>query len=309
LAIARENIERIGGTISVETTPGKGVQFNANVPASLLRIRGVVVRIEEQHYIIPSVYVEKVIRVRNEQINTVQGRQTIDLNGAPAVLMDLAAALKTGRTAPLSRAVQPAVILHSAGRRAAFLVDEILQDQDIVVKPLGKRLQNARAFAGAALLGSGETALVLNGTCLLDAPGGFSAETVANAAPARKPRSCTILLVEDSITSRTLLRSILQAAGYNVKIAVDGLEALATLKLEKIDLVISDVQMPRMDGFELTRQMRRTVEFKELPVILITSLGSREDKERGVEAGANAYLVKGALEQGNFLHTIRRFIS
>lgn len=309
LAIARENVERMGGTIHVENVPGQGARFTLVVPSSLLRIRGVVLRLQDRHFVVPSAYVEKVTRLRTEDLSAVRGRQTTNLNGEAVVVAELGAVLALTRGTPMRGKIQQAIIINSNRRRVAFLADEIHHEQDIVVKPLGKRPRNVRMFTGATLLGTGEMALVLNGTYLLDSlfdPAAKQAELPLPSQSAK--RKSTILLVEDSITSRTLLRSILQSAGYGVKVAVDGVEALATLKLEKVDLVVSDVQMPRMDGFELTRQMRQSPTFKDLPVILITSLGSREDKERGVDAGANAYIVKGTLEQGSFLQTIRRFI-
>jgi two-component system chemotaxis sensor kinase CheA len=118
----------------------------------------------------------------------------------------------------------------------------------------------------------------------------------------------SILVVEDSITARGLLRSILESAGYRVKTAVDGMEAWAALNLEPFDLVVSDVEMPRMNGFELTARIRNDKQLEELPVVLVTALESREDRERGVDVGANAYILKGGFEQGTLLEAVRRLI-
>ena len=118
----------------------------------------------------------------------------------------------------------------------------------------------------------------------------------------------TILVAEDSITSRTLLKNVLESAGYDVTTAVDGAEAMAALKRADFDLLISDVEMPAMNGFDLTTQIRHDKRLADLPVILVTSLGSRKDKERGVEAGANAYIVKMSFDQGTLLDVIRRLI-
>ena len=118
-----------------------------------------------------------------------------------------------------------------------------------------------------------------------------------------------ILVAEDSITSRTLLKSILQGAGFEVRTAVDGADALTTLKFEPVDLVISDVQMPRLDGFELTAKIRADRELSTVPVILITSLANREDKARGVDAGANAYIVKSSFDQSDLLEAIGRLLT
>jgi len=118
----------------------------------------------------------------------------------------------------------------------------------------------------------------------------------------------SVLVVEDSITSRILLKNILEGAGYRTLTAVDGVEALNLLKTDPVDLVVSDVDMPRMDGFELTARIRESREFAALPVVLVTSLDSREDRERGIDAGANAYIVKSSFDQSNLLDVVRRLI-
>jgi len=120
--------------------------------------------------------------------------------------------------------------------------------------------------------------------------------------------SRNILVVEDSITARGLLRSILESAGYRVKTAVDGMEAWATLNLEPFDIVVSDIEMPRMNGFDLTARIRSHATLSELPVVLVTALASPEDRERGADVGANAYILKGGFEQGALLEAVKRLI-
>jgi two-component system chemotaxis sensor kinase CheA len=134
-----------------------------------------------------------------------------------------------------------------------------------------------------------------------------AAGTVAAREEAETARR-TVLIAEDSITARTLLKNILETAGYATRTAVDGLDALALLRAEEIDLVVSDVDMPRMSGFDLTARIRASREFADLPVVLVTSLDSREDRERGIEAGANAYIVKSSFDQSNLLEVIKRLI-
>ena len=117
-----------------------------------------------------------------------------------------------------------------------------------------------------------------------------------------------MLVAEDSITARTLLKNILESAGYRTTTAVDGVDALTLLRTNAIDLVVSDVDMPRMNGFELTSRIRASREFADLPVVLVTSLDSRDDRERGIDAGANAYIVKSNFDQSNLLDVIKRLI-
>ena len=116
----------------------------------------------------------------------------------------------------------------------------------------------------------------------------------------------TILVVEDSITSRMLLKGILESAGYEVKTAVDGLDAFMMLRSERFDVLVSDVEMPRLNGFDLTARVRTDNTLRDLPVVLVTALASREDRERGIDVGANAYLVKSNLDQSNLLEALQR---
>jgi two-component system chemotaxis sensor kinase CheA len=185
-------------------------------------------------------------------------------------------------------------------------VDEILGDREVLVKEFAPPLRRVRNVAGAGLLGTGQVALILRPGDLVrsmrEAPRPTS--TVARAREAR--RRPVILVVDDSITTRTMERSLLEATGYQVRVAADGIEAWTALKAEMIDLVVSDVDMPRMDGFELTARIRADRALADLPVVLVTALESREDKERGIQVGANAYVIKSSFDQTSLLEIIRR---
>jgi two-component system chemotaxis sensor kinase CheA len=166
-----------------------------------------------------------------------------------------------------------------------------------------------RNVAGACIAGNGAVVPILDATDLIESAG--RAAAVGRAAPRDDTalgRAARILIAEDSITSRTLVKGILEGAGYEVVATVDGMEALTTLKVEPFDLVVSDVDMPRMNGFELTAKIRADKKFGELPVVLVTALGSQKDREYGVEVGASAYIVKSDFDQANLLEVIRRLL-
>jgi two-component system chemotaxis sensor kinase CheA len=172
---------------------------------------------------------------------------------------------------------------------------------------LGKPLSRVRNIAGATVLASGQIAPILNVSDLLKSA--RKAGRMARATAKPKPADAvakSILIAEDSITSRMLLKGILESAGYQVKTAVDGLEAFTALRAERFDLVVSDVEMPRLNGFDLTARIRADRKLAELPVVLVTALETREDRERGVDVGANAYLVKSNFDQSNLLEAVRR---
>ena len=201
------------------------------------------------------------------------------------------------------------VVLTSADKRIAFQVDEVLDEQQVMVKGLGRQLRRVRNVAGATVLGSGRVVPVLNVSDLMKSAvrsaGAARGAAGAEEAPARKGR---ILVVEDSITARTLLKNILETAGYQVATAVDGTDAFTQARGGEFDLVVSDVDMPRMSGFELTEKIRGDKRLAEVPVVLVTALESREDRERGIDAGANAYIVKSSFDQSNLLEVVHRLL-
>jgi two-component system chemotaxis sensor kinase CheA len=204
------------------------------------------------------------------------------------------------------------VILSISGTRIAFQVDEVLGEQEVLQKSLGRQLPRVRNVAGATLLGNGYVAPILSVTDLLKSAvriaafSSFNGNGGVTGDSAKLIRS--VLVVEDSITTRTLLKNILESAGYEVVTAVDGIDATMKLKSARFDIVVSDVEMPRMNGFELTAGIRADKLLAELPVVLVTSLSSREDRERGIDVGANAYIEKSNFDQSNLLDVMKKLI-
>jgi len=313
LAIVREKAELIGGTVSVESEPGGGTSFRVQVPLTLARFRGLFVQAQRQTFALPTAYVRRVVRGREADVRRVKHQELVELEGRTFVVVSLATSL--GLAAPVR---DPAgsghvflVVLESNRSRVALRVDDVPYEHEVVLKSLGPMLRRAPQYVGATIVGGGQIVPVLNvnhilGTALGAGRGG--AEPRAPRPQTTGSRKRTVLVAEDSITSRSLLKGILQSAGYEVRTAVDGADALTILKFEPVDLVISDVQMPRLNGFELTAKIRADAGLSTLPVILITSLASREDKERGVDAGANAYIVKSSFDQSDLLAAIGRLI-
>jgi two-component system chemotaxis sensor kinase CheA len=206
----------------------------------------------------------------------------------------------------------PVLIVAAGAQQMAFVVDELLSEQEVVIKSLGSRLRRVPHVAGATLLPSGRIALVLNAANLvrtalanLRAPGHRPSAALAPTGPPARKR---LLLVEDSLTTRTLEKTILKGAGYAVTVACDGAEAWQLLQERGADLIVSDLEMPRMDGFALTEAVRTSPRFRNLPVVLVTARENEQDKTRGIEVGANAYLVKSAFDQRELLETIAQLL-
>ncbi len=305
LAIVREKVERLGGEVRVRSRPGEGTEFQLEIPAVLAAFRGILVRLGEARFIFPATAVERVLRTSREHIAVMENREVIELAGEtlPVVRLEqplgLPLRLRSGEEALT-------LVLTAAPRgKAAFAVDEVVAEREFLVKGLGKQLVKVTNYSGAALLGDGGIALILDPDELL--------RNAARPAPAAAPAAAEpgagrrrVLVVEDSITARTLLRNILEGAGYAVVTAVDGAEALQRLASAVFDVVVSDVEMPRLDGFQLTRRIRE--DYGRLPVILVTGLERPEERARGLDAGADAYLVKSRFDQGNLLEILGRLL-
>ena len=313
LAIVREKVEKLGGEITFESRLGAGTEFRIKIPLTIATFRGVVARVIERLFIFPTANVERVTRVSSADIQTVENRETTVIGGQVIALVHLAELLgvKGQTTLASPQDAQPVVILAASGKRIALLVDEILGEQEVLVRSMGRQLAHVPNVSGAAILGNGKVVPILNPVDLMKSAASASGPAMR---PARVPAEIVkhmkqaVLVVEDSITARTLLKNILETAAFDVTTAVDGIDGFTQLLSGEFDLVVSDVDMPRMSGFELTAKIRADKKLSELPVVLVTALDSREDRERGIEAGANAYIVKSSFDQSNLLEVVRKLI-
>ncbi len=311
LAIVREKTEQLNGHVSIESIRHAGTALRITLPITLATFRGVLIEVENSLFVVPTTSIERLVRFHPEDVQTVEGRETLAVNGRAVALCRLASVLQLP---PAPRAAKesehkPALILGVGERRIAFAVDAVVEEREVLVKPLPKPLVRVRHLAAATILATGQVVPILHVNDLLKSARRSEGSVRAAAAPViAEPGAKSILVAEDSITSRMLVKNILQSAGYRVKTAVDGLEAFATLRVEHFDLVVSDVEMPRLNGFDLTARIRADKQLAELPVILVTALESREHRERGIDVGANAYLIKSSFDQSNLLEAIRRLL-
>lgn len=311
LAIVLEKVEKLTGNISVESLPDVGTTFKIRLPLTLAAFRGIIVRLNEQHFVIPTINIERVLRTNIEQIKTVKNKETIEFEERAVSLVRLKDVLELPQTlTDYSIRKVPIVVLSLAQKRIAFQVDEILNEQEVLIKNYGGQLSRVRNFLGATILGSGKVVPIINVSDLFKSAVRFGRtepitimKTINDDVKLKK-----VLVVEDSITSRTLLKNILISAGYNVETAVDGIDGFTKLCMDEFDIVVSDVDMPKMNGFDLTAKIRNDKKYSNIPVVLVTSLESNEHKEHGIDVGANAYIVKSSFDQGNLLEIIRRLV-
>jgi two-component system chemotaxis sensor kinase CheA len=307
LAIVADKVIAAGGQIVVGTSPGAGASFELLLPVGVASLRALVVESAGARYAVPLAGLESVRSAAQAAILTVEGRETVLVGSRVLPLVRLAELFGKARVGQDSAAEgeQGVVIVASTGAQAfGMLADAIVAEQDVLPKRLGPLLRRVRYFSGAAQLGDGSLAPVI---ALEDIAGHGLAG--ARGAPMAEPAAAAgrrVLVVEDSVTSRLLLKHILEGAGCSVDTAADGLEALSRLRGARYDVVVSDVEMPNMDGLSLTASIRANPATAELPVILVTSLQTPEQREAGLRAGADAYFTKGSFDQDRLLATVRR---
>lgn len=310
LSVVQEAAARLNGSFEIIDKATPGTTFHLLVPLSISTHRLLMVVSQNQTFAVPTDGIERLCRVNLKDVKTVEGTPVINIQDRQLPLQSLAKLLGLGtEEVSVQEGVMPVMILNSGQTRVAVAVDSLLVIRDAVIKDLGFPLPRGSKVAGGILLEDGSISTVLSPFSLAEAfrlTGAAKKLVTEERAPEVKPP--TILVVDDSITTRTLEKSILEAHGYRVLIAVDGLEALTELHSQPIDLVVSDVQMPRLDGFGLLREIKKDPSIANIPVIMVTSMESKSDQELGLSLGADAYVVKQKFDQQDLLDTIAQIL-
>jgi two-component system chemotaxis sensor kinase CheA len=308
--VVRVNVERLKGEIRMESARHQGTMIQLRLPLGLSTTRLMLAEAGGHLYGLPIEFIHTARRVSGEDIFTLEGRPAFEMDGQ-AVLAPRLADLLELPDAPVAAAAETACIVIRVGNeRLGVRVNELRGEEDVLTKPLGAPLKRVRNVSGMAILGSGEICAVLNPTDLIRQAHKPSASrsggTPEQAQPHAKP---CILLVEDTVLVRVMEKRILESAGYEVVAAVDGAQALGMLGGRQFAAVVSDINMPIMDGLTLTARIRQEPGHRDLPVILVTALASDDDRRRGMEAGANAYIPKPSFDQRVLLDTLRRLVA
>ncbi len=317
LDVVRVNVERMKGNIRLNSAAAQGLTVQLHLPLSLATTRLLLASAGGQLFGLPVEFIHTSMRVREADVFTLERRLAVLLDGQPVIAARLADLLElpSGNRDSTASGILACVVLQSGDERLGLLVDDLLSEEEVVPKPLGAPLQRVRNVSALAMLGSGDICAVLNPADLLrsahktSAESGMrSADAIAHPAigiPHAKP---AVLLVEDSALIRAMEKRILEDNGYEVVAAVDGVDGLNLLGSRTFAAVVSDIMMPNMTGLDLTAHIRAEPRYKELPIILVTSLASDEDKRRGLNAGANAYIPKPSFDQRVLLDTLQRLI-
>lgn len=309
LDVVQTNVEKLKGTIEVDSVPGQGCTVRVNLGITLATAHVLIVQVNEMPYAIPVEFIQTACLIRSEEIFSLEGHDTILRENQPVSIVQLADLLElppmaSGLTQQTSLSC---IILQVGQEQLGLIVDALVDEQDVVIKPQSQLLKRVRNVSGATILGTGDVCMVLNPQDLAKSARSQKSTTSTHTHQLASTRS-TVLLVEDSIATRTQEKRILEASGYHVITAVDGMDGWNKLRSHAVDVIVSDVQMPHLDGLGLTAKVRQYPEYTDLPIILVTSLASDDDKRRGADAGANAYITKGSFNQEALLSTLKRLV-
>lgn len=311
LDVVLSGITAMKGTVQVQTEVGKGTKFFLSLPLTLSTDRGLMVLSSGTVYTIPTSVVTRVMDINPSDLVDIQAGQAVIFKGKAIPAYDLASLLNLEVSIKESSKHLSVVIISKDWKEIALLVDEVVGERELVIKRLQPPLISVRNVAGGTLTGNGKIVVVLNPADLINTAMQrqtavkFRRGQSAEEGPVEKRH---ILVVDDSITTRTLEKNILEAQGYQVTVAVNGKDGWDELNKGAFDLIVTDIEMPEMNGFELAERIKTSEAYQKIPVVIVTSLASDADRRRGIEVGADAYIVKGQFETKALLDVIHQLI-
>jgi two-component system chemotaxis sensor kinase CheA len=299
-------VQELGGAVRVDSRAGRGTCFTMEMPTSIAITRVLLFSVKEQSFAILATFVDRVVRMERESVMDVSGGKAIVLDERTIPAAEAAEVLQIGEGS-WHEGKLPVIVVEHGGRTLALIVEEILGERELTIKPLGPFLAGIRGVSGAAMLEDGTVILVLHAGDIVSSAGRPLSRTMQPLARV-EDKVRRALLVEDSLITRELERSMLASLGLHVEEAADGREAMEKLRTMSFDIIVSDVEMPHLNGFELTQRVKQDQRWSHIPVILVTTRGSSDDRQRGVEVGADAYVVKSEFKSKSFIETVRRFL-
>jgi chemotaxis protein histidine kinase CheA/ActR/RegA family two-component response regulator len=306
--VVSNQLAKINGRIEIKTEPRVGTKFVIRLPLTLAIAQALIVKFKDQELAIPMSIVEETTRFSYKDIQRVAGEEMVNLRDTLIRLIKLNDLLGVGKFPKKDESYRyPTLILGTAEKRLALMVEDIAGREEIVVKSLGEYLKSIKMFSGATISGEGNVRLIINlaavlGDEVLGAKASFipaheavaARTTTAEAVVKRKPR---VLVVDDSISIRKFVQRFLDRVGYEVEVAADGMAALGVMGKAKFDVVITDLEMPVMHGYDLIAEMKRTPALANIPIIVLTSRAGEKHRQKALEMGAQDYLVKPFEEQ------------
>jgi two-component system chemotaxis sensor kinase CheA len=309
--VVKDNIEKLNGTIDIEIVKNKGTTFAMKIPLTLSTTQSLKISVSGGIYFLSVAMVERIISISEDDLPLVEGFPALHYFNSfiPYVRLSSVLEIPEEEAGDYAEVKRPVVVLRSGENLAALGIEKFMGEEKILIKGLGNYMRRVRNVSGVTIMRDGNIAPVLNVTDIIN-----TVQLRGIASPKKRgereemKRELSVLVVDDSLMTRTLEKNIIESYGYYVEMAVDGQDALLKLQNRDFDIIVSDVQMPNMNGLELAKEIRQSKKYKHIPVILVTALESIEDKKRGIEVGADAYIVKSSFDQSNLLETIKRLI-
>jgi two-component system sensor histidine kinase and response regulator WspE len=307
LDVVQSMVKAVGGSVRISTQPGRQTVFTLQLPITMSVIRALLVQIGGEPYAFPLTRIDHILHCHHADIRTVEGRQYFNRDGASIGLVVAAQVLDTATAAPPDP--MPVVVISDRGQQFGMIVDAFLGERDLEVRPLDSRLGKVPDINSASLLENGDPVLIVDVEDLVRSIDNVlmgrrlsrvEFERLADQARQRK----RILVVDDSITVRELERQLLHARGFAVDVAVDGMDGWNAIRGTHYDLVVTDVDMPRMDGIGLVSLIKADAARRDIPVVIVSYKDREEDRLRGLDAGANRYLTKSSFHDETFVDTI-----
>lgn len=313
LDIAHTMVQEVGGLLRAESDPGRGLKFHFQLPLTLSVIRALLVEISGEPYAFGLNRIDRVLMVNRADVALSENRPYIIVDGENISLASASQVLGLSETDADSLDLLPVVILSNQTHRYGIIVDKFLSERDLVVRPLDPRLGKVQDISAAALTDQGAPLLVIDVADLVcsieQLVSGGQLSLITNQTTISTPeRQKRVLVVDDSITVREMERKLLQNSGYQVDVAVNGMEGWNTLRSGQYDLIISDIDMPRMNGIELVKQIKGHPQFNQLPVIIVSYKDRQEDQLAGLQAGADYYLTKSSFHDNSLLTAVTDLI-
>jgi two-component system sensor histidine kinase and response regulator WspE len=306
LDVVQDTVRKVGGNVRVTTAAGKGTAFHLQLPLTLSVIRAVVVDVAGEPYAFPHTRIDRLLRVRRDEVRSVEHRQFITVDGQNVGLVMAGQLLDIPAPTPAAGDL-PVVLLGDGTGEYGLIVDAFRGEQDLVVRPLDARLGKVPNLSAAAILDDGSPVLIVDVEDLLRSMDQFIQTGLlvrCETRTAEAGRKKRVLVVDDSITVREVERQLLLHKGYDVAVAVDGVDGWNKVRADAYDLMVSDIDMPRMGGLQLVQAVRADERLRNLPVIIVSYKEREEDRMRGLEVGANAYLTKSSFHDNRFMEAV-----
>ena len=311
LDVVQDAMKALRGTFRVSSELGKVTSIQLQLPLTLSVLRALVVEIGGEAYGMPLAALMRTVKVSRDRIATIEGRQHFELDGQRVGLVTAHQIFEQGEGVIAGEDL-PVIVIGDRGERYGLVVDRFLGERELVVQPLDARLGKIKDISADALTDDGTPLLIMDVEDLIRSVQKLSAAgrltSVQRSAAQQRQKRKRVLVVDDSLTVRELERKLLEGRGYEVEIAVDGMDGWNAVRTGEHDLIITDVDMPRMDGIELVSLIRRDPHLKAKPVMIVSYKDREEDRARGLEAGADHYLTKGSFHDESLVQAVTDLI-